>query len=44
MQEALGMVETNVRYSLIVSIETEETEVDIYNPVLQLIENTLPST
>lgn len=43
-RKKLGMVETVVRYSLIVSIETEEVEIDIYNPVMQLIENTLPSS
>jgi hypothetical protein len=30
-----------VRYSLIVSLETEEKEIDLYTPVLNEIENTL---
>ncbi len=40
-RKRLGMVGSIVRYSLIVSIETENNEVDIYTPVMNLIENTI---
>ncbi len=37
------MVESIVRYSLIISIETDNVDVDIYSPVSNLIENSLPA-
>lgn len=43
-RKKLGMAETVVRYSLIVSIETEETNVDIYNPVYEMIRNSITIT
>lgn len=42
-RKRLGMVESKVRYSLIVSIQSEEVEIDIYNPVSDLITNTIGS-
>jgi len=42
-RKKLGLAETVVRYSLIISIETDEVNVDIYNPVMQMIENLLPN-
>jgi len=42
-RKRLGFVDAKVRYSLIISIETENLEINIYNPVLTLIENTLPA-
>jgi len=42
-RKILGMVQATVRYSLILSIETDDNEINIYNPVLTLIENNLPS-
>lgn len=38
-RKKLGKVNATVRYSLIVSIETPHTNVDIYTPVLNQIEN-----
>lgn len=38
----LKRYEHRVRYSLVVSIEAPEMQVDLYNPVLQLIETTVP--
>lgn len=43
-RKRLGMVETKVRYSLIISIEADNIDIDIYNPVFQLIQDTIPST
>ena len=40
-RKKLGLAETKVRYSLIISIETNEINVNIYNPVMQMIENVL---
>lgn len=36
-RKKLGLANKQVRYSLVVSIETEETEINIYNPVIELI-------
>ncbi len=41
-RKRLGLADTLVRYSLIMSIESEDLAVDIYNPVEQLIKNTIP--
>ncbi len=38
----LGKVESIVRYSLIVTIETPEIEVDLYTPVLNMVQTTIP--
>lgn len=42
-RKRLGMVEKRVRYSLIISIQSEELEVDIYNPISLLISDTIGS-
>jgi len=39
IRKKLGMVNSIVRYSLIVSVETPQTNVDIYTPVLNQINN-----
>lgn len=36
-RKKLGLANKQVRYSLVVSIETEETEINIYSPVIELI-------
>jgi len=36
-RKKLGLANKQVRYSLIVSIETDEVEINIYNPVMELI-------
>jgi hypothetical protein len=41
-RKKLGLSNTIVRYSLIVSIETADLEIDLYTPVMNLIENALP--
>lgn len=41
LRKRLGKVDSVVRYTLIISIETEELNIDIYNPVLQIIKNTV---
>jgi hypothetical protein len=41
-RKRLGMVNTQVRYSLIMSIETQNNEVDIYTPIQELIQNAIP--
>ncbi len=41
-RKKLEMVESVVRYSLIISIESDDVNVNIYTPVLNLIENALP--
>jgi hypothetical protein len=43
-RKKLAKAESKVRYSLIVSIETPNTEVDIYTPVLTQIETQIPIT
>lgn len=43
-RKILGMAQSKVRYSLIVSIESEESEIDIYTPIVELIENSVYST
>jgi hypothetical protein len=42
-RKRLGMVEKNVRYSLIISMQSEELDVDIYTPIFEQINNTLAS-
>lgn len=41
-RKKLGKVESEVRYSLIVSIETNETEIDLYTPVFTEIVAAIP--
>ncbi|MCG2612668.1 S8 family peptidase [Terrimonas sp. NA20] len=41
-RKRLGLAESIVRYSLIISIETEGAETDLYTAISSLIENTLP--
>ncbi len=41
-RKKLQRYENSVRYSLVVSIEAPEIEVDIYNPVMQVIETFVP--
>ena len=43
-RKKLEKYNSTVRYSLIISIETENIEVNIYNPVLNLIGNPIPIT
>jgi len=43
-RKKLGMAETVVRYSLIISIETEDVDVNIYNPVYEMIQNIIQIT
>lgn len=38
----LGKSESKVRYSLVITISTEETEVDLYTPIINQIENRIP--
>lgn len=38
----LGKVESKVRYSLIITIETDRTEADIYTPVFNLVQTPIP--
>jgi hypothetical protein len=37
----LGKAESQLRYSLIISLETDDLEADIYTPVYNYIENLL---
>jgi len=39
IRKKLGKVDSIVRYSLLISIETQETDVDIYSPVYSLVES-----
>lgn len=41
-RKKLGRYENKVRYSLVVSIEVPDVQVDIYNPVAQLIQLSVP--
>jgi hypothetical protein len=41
-RKRLGMVITEVRYSLIMSIESEDINTDIYSPIQELIRNVVP--
>lgn len=43
-RKKLGKVETQVRYSLIITIEATEVNADIYTPVQTIIENLITST
>ncbi len=38
-RKKLGLSESILRYSLLISIETADTDIDIYTPVKQIIEN-----
>lgn len=38
-RKRLGKAETVVRYTLIVSLETERQDIDLYSPVLAMVEN-----
>ena len=40
----LGKIDSEARYSLIVSIETPDVETDLYSEITQVIENTLATT
>lgn len=40
----LGKIDSEARYSLIVSIETPDVETDLYSKITQVIENTLATT
>ncbi|HOW25577.1 MAG TPA: S8 family peptidase [Bacteroidales bacterium] len=41
-RKILGKVESLVRYSLIISLETPEVEIDLYTPVLTAIQTSIP--
>lgn len=41
-RKRLGMVNSKVRYSLIISIESEDINADIYSPIQELIRNVVP--
>jgi hypothetical protein len=41
-RKRLGMVNTKVRYSLIMSIESDDINAEIYAPIEELIRNTVP--
>ncbi len=41
LRKRLGKADSTVRYSLIVSVETERLDINIYNPVVELIQNAI---
>ncbi len=41
-RKKLGKINSKVRYSLIISIEAPELEIDLYTPVFNLIQTTIP--